>query len=416
MDLMTDFDLIMKLCSNRKLPPISYETSVKILQKIRPCVNDYYNITAYHYIYAGDVGLIHYHLLLSSLIENVNSIEIDEINTVYAVVLFKGHGKDPTSDRSYRTISTCPLLAKSLDIYVRELNLDVWNEDQAETQFLGSGSSHELAAILLTETIQHSLYVSKKPLFALYLDAKSVFDNVLRQLLVRNLYMCGTSSSSINYINSRLKSRKTMVDWNKQVMGPIFDEKGIEQGGPNSGDYYKIFGKEQLTLSQQSTLGVPMPGNIFVSAIGQADDTILTSNSLPSLQNLVQITEHFCEKFHVELCIEKTKLQVFNTKDHQAQVEHVQNTSNLTLYGKQLEFVKTNQQGAEHVGIIRSASGNLPHLLKRFMCHKKALAAVTYTGIGRGHRDNPIASIQIEKIYGSGALLSGVGSLLLKKS
>ena len=39
-------------------------------------------------------------------------------------------------------------------------------------------------------------------------------------------------------------------------MGPIIDECGLEQGGVNSSDFYKIFGKEQLATAQLSELGV----------------------------------------------------------------------------------------------------------------------------------------------------------------
>ena len=85
-----------------------------------------------------------------------------------------------------------------------------------------------------------------------------------------------------------------MVDWDRQLMGPIQDEKGVEQGGSNSGEFYKIFGKTQLTLAQSSKLGVKLPGDTTISAIGQADDTILISNDLHALQSLLDLTLHFC--------------------------------------------------------------------------------------------------------------------------
>ena len=135
-------------------------------------------------------------------------------------------------------------------MYVRDLQLDTWNADQSEVQFLGEGSSHELAALLLTETIQHSLFSLKKPVFALFLDAKSAFDVVLHQILVTNLYHSGTNGHSLLLIDNRLQSRNTFIEWDKQLMGPIKDQLGVEQGGANSGDYYKIFGKEQLETSQ----------------------------------------------------------------------------------------------------------------------------------------------------------------------
>ena len=157
---------------------------------------------------------------------------------------------------SYRTISACPLVAKGLDIYLRDLNIDLWNADQAPTQCLGEESSHELAALLLTEVSQFSLHVLQQPVFILYLDAKSAFDKVLRQLLIRNLYFCGTAGKELLHFNNRLEFRKTMAEWGKILMGPIIDQQGVEQGGVNSGDFYKIYSKSQLQMAQDSKFGV----------------------------------------------------------------------------------------------------------------------------------------------------------------
>ena len=120
------------------------------MKSIRKNVNDFYSITALHYINAGQAGYDHFHSLLSAVITNVNLAGITELNTSYDCVLYKGHRKERTSDRSYRTISTCPLLAKGLDIYVRDLCLVAWNDQQAPTQFQGEGMSHALASVLLT--------------------------------------------------------------------------------------------------------------------------------------------------------------------------------------------------------------------------------------------------------------------------
>ena len=115
------------------------------------------------------------------LIKNVNLSTLEELNSVWAVILHKGHGKDKESDRSYRTISICPLITKALDKYVGKLYESGWVEAQAETQFQGTGSSHELAALLLSECIQFSMSSSKKPLFCIFLDAKSAFNKVIRE-------------------------------------------------------------------------------------------------------------------------------------------------------------------------------------------------------------------------------------------
>ena len=184
-DFKEDYYNILEVCeSGQPIPAISEMKAHDLLKRIKPDVRDLYSITANHYLHAGTSGIKHFCLLLNTFIEDISFLTITEVNQVYATILFKGHKKDKFSARSYRSISICPLIPKALDLYIRDLNLPAWNDDQAETQFQGEGSSHELAALLLTETIQHSLFNLKEPVFVIYLDAKSAFDVILRQLLV----------------------------------------------------------------------------------------------------------------------------------------------------------------------------------------------------------------------------------------
>ena len=123
-----DYDNIIEICINGpRIPHISIKESNDILYSIKPSVNDLYSVTAYHYIHAGDEGLEHFNCLLNILITDINFATVPEVNSVYSCIFYKGHQKDRTSDRSYRTISTCPLLAKAMDIYLRILNNKLWN-------------------------------------------------------------------------------------------------------------------------------------------------------------------------------------------------------------------------------------------------------------------------------------------------
>ena len=62
-------------------------------------------------------------------------------------------------------------------------------------------------------------------------------------------------------------------------MGPIHDTLGVEQGGCNSDRLYKLANNEQLSTAQESLLGLKM-NDIFVSSVGQADDTCLVSDCI----------------------------------------------------------------------------------------------------------------------------------------
>ena len=155
---------------------------------------------------------------------------------------------------------------------------------------------------------------------------------------------------------------------------------------------------------------------VIRSAVGQADDTILLANNIHALECLLLLTLHFCKKYSVQLCAEKTKLQVFATPDMVPTVNHIVDVSHLDIDGTKLEFVSSGVQGPEHVGVVRSGSGNLSHIIDRVTRHKNSMAAVLHVGVGRGHRGNPAACLRIHQLYGTPVLLSGVGSLILKKS
>ena len=197
-DTIRDFEHIMQLVkTGPEIPPIQIHETVEILYSVKSEVNDLFSITASHFINAGSAGLRLFHHLMTSIVDNINNSSLNVLNDIWAMILFKGHGKDKESDRSYRTISTCPLLAKCLDIYIGRRYYPLWRQVQSSVQFQGEGSSHELASVLLTEAIQHSIYVLKKPIFVLLLDAKSAFDVVVQQNAIVEAYKAGTKRINI---------------------------------------------------------------------------------------------------------------------------------------------------------------------------------------------------------------------------
>ena len=66
------------------------------------------------------------------------------------------------------------------------------------------------------------------------------------------------------------------MEWDRRVLGPIEDQLGFEQGGFYSSDLYTLYNTDQLTVAQDSGLGVCIVDST-VGAIGQADDVVLLS-------------------------------------------------------------------------------------------------------------------------------------------
>ena len=49
-------------------------------------------------------------------------------------------------------------------------------------------------------------------------------------------------------------------------------------------------------------------GSVIVSATGQADDVMLSTNDIHSMKLLVTLTEQYCTKYRLVLVPRKTKL------------------------------------------------------------------------------------------------------------
>ena len=239
---------------------------MELLRKMKKDVKDHYSITALHYIHAGHEGLQHICDVINGILADIRNAGLEELNTAHALIYYKGHSKDKTSDRSYRNISSCPFPAKLLDMYIRDLYGYLWKEQQAKTQYQGTGSSHELASLLVTEVVQYSLHVSKQPVYLLALDAQSAFDWCLRQVLVSELYKAHMPPAAVLLIDQRLANRCTVYEWEGDVMGPAQDTTGFEQVGVNSSEYYKLYHNKQLTTAQKSLLGADI-GSQEIAAV-----------------------------------------------------------------------------------------------------------------------------------------------------
>ena len=192
-------------------------------------------------------------------------------------------------------------------------------------------------------------------------------------------------------------------------MGPIYDELGLEQGGPSSSEFYKIYNNEQLSSAQRSGLGTSIAG-IAVASVGQADDTALVSNDLHQLQMLLDLSLLYCQKHQVQLSASKTKLLVFS-REESTYVKYSKLISPLHMDKTPIPFATT----AEHVGVLRSVNGNLPHIHQRMVCHKRALAKILCMGMAKRHRANPLASLRAESIFCTPVLYSGLATLCVKK-
>ena len=293
-------------------------------------------------------------------------------------------------------------------MYLRDISIDQWNKSQADNQFQGKGMSHELAALLLTETVQYSLNVNKNPIFIISLDALSAYDKIIPEIFIRDLFFTKMNEQAL--LDQKLKSRLTFYEWDKQMMGPTKDNIGFEQGGICSSDYYKIYGKNQLITTQASGLGVDI-GSSVVSSIGLADDTVAVSDDIYDLQNLLRLIDDYCHKYKVTLVPSKTKLICMGSRHDCQFIEYCKLVNPVMVCNTRIDF----SDKLEHVGVVRSVQGNMSAVSERITAQKRAVGSILSAGLGRGHLSNPQAGLRVYKLYGQPTLYAGLSALYLTK-
>ena len=211
------------------------------------------------------------------------------------------------------------------------------------------------------------------------------------------------------------------MEWDKEILGPIRDTLGVEQGACASDRMYRLANNEQLDTAQQSELGVDLglavttTGEVIrqiLSAVGLADDVGLLSNDMNKLAILLHLTKIYCAKYQVKLVASKTKLLVFTNRKTE-----VQALTELAVNTVSLDGVKLSPSSeATHVGVVRSSLGNGPNIAARLTAHRRAVYGVLHLGLAKGHRANPYASLRVETVFGVSVLLSGLASLVLNRS
>ena len=88
------FSNIVKLCkAGAEIPPVSQDQAKNISKRLKPTVRDIYGNSPHHYIQAGDDGVTHYTFLLNLIIKDISLASLEELNSTWSYICFKGGAK-----------------------------------------------------------------------------------------------------------------------------------------------------------------------------------------------------------------------------------------------------------------------------------------------------------------------------------
>ena len=204
-----------------------------------------------------------------------------------------------------------------------------------------AGASPLNAALILEECYRESKD-TKNPITVVMLDAKSAFDVVNHESMMRRLYHIGITNDHWSLINSLHTNATTAVKWKSLVSEPYRVHQGIRQGGILSADLYKLYVDPLLHQLQNSQYGMHI-GDISCPATACADDVTLNSTNPNDTQIMIDMAFDFSLKQQYKL--QPTKSVIIETGKISASTEY-------RMGNTEMKTVKS----ATHLGIQRSTS------------------------------------------------------------
>ena len=202
------------------------------------------------------------------------------------------------------------------------------------------------AAFLVKELYRESKDL-EKPIYIAFLDAKSAFDVVVNEILMRKVYTSGVKPSTWQLINEIHIDSHSAINWNDNVSRKFEIKQGVKQGGLLSADLFKVYSNDTFETLNNTNLGGTI-GNIKVCAPGCADDVAVQSNNPHDLQILVNGSKLNSDTIR---CILQPQKSVV-VEPEQRNSHKYQNSYEWKIGEKSMPVVET----ATHLGIVRGGS------------------------------------------------------------
>jgi hypothetical protein len=154
----------------------------------------------------------------------------------------------------------------------------------------------------------------KAPFYLALLDAKSAFDVVDIDILMRKLFLLGIQPSTWKIIDELHQNTKTCVKWKQQTSEIFSIHQGVKQGGLLSAELYKLYIEDLLKTYENSKLGCQI-GTLTINAIACADDIALVCDDL---QIHINQSVNYSDTHRCKLQPQKSVIiEINNTKRNQ---------------------------------------------------------------------------------------------------
>jgi len=148
-------------------------------------------------------------------------------------------------------------------------------------------------------------------LYTCFVDFKAAFDSVWRTALVYKLVKCEIGGNILNVIQSMYREVTFRLKLQAGLTREIGTNIGVKQGCVLSPTLFNLYLADLPCIFDASCDPVQIL-DTKLNCLMFADDIVLFSDSSTGLQNSLDKLKLYCEKWHLTVNTEKTKVLIFN--------------------------------------------------------------------------------------------------------
>jgi len=287
---------------------ISVQDVVLALNKLKRSKSDSNDLMkSDHLIKAPRELLVHLSLLLQSLLRH-NTCPSAMLLAIL-VPIPKSQRKSLSDGNNYRSIAISSLIGKIFDHIVLRKHANALSTSWLQFGFKAKHCTTQ-CTFVLEEVVDHYLR-GQSSAHVVLLDATKAFDRVdflklFRLLLSRNL-----CALTIQLLISLYVRQSMRVKWNGSISQPFSISNGVRQGGVLSPVLFCLYMDILLDRLQRLGRGAHI-GDLFMGAVGYADDLALIATSVSAMDEMLALCEQFAGEFSVKFNCTKSQSLFFS--------------------------------------------------------------------------------------------------------
>ena len=232
----------------------------------------------------------------------------------------KGNPEDPQNYRPITLLSNFGKLFTS--IINTRLNNFAEKHDLICREQAGFRKNYSTADnIFILKSLIDIVQSQKKKIYCCFIDFKQAFDTVWRTGLWQKLIASKIHGKCFNFIQNMYNNIKSQVTTNEGSSNFFNCRVGVRQGENLSPFLFSIFLNDlDHYLTSKSVSGIELDYTeddtyiyLKLLLLLYADDTIIFSDGIESLQHALNVFEDYCTKWKLTVNISKTKIVIFSS-------------------------------------------------------------------------------------------------------